>query len=297
MIDKKQYFAFSLVKGLGPINFQKLYSYFPSIVHAWQAPYSELVRSGLQEKVVMEIIETRNKVNIEEELEKIYSQNIDVVTLNDNNYPKLLKQISNPPFLLYYKGKLNDPRDVNSVAVVGTRKISEYGKRVTQNIVTELVKYNLSIVSGLASGIDAVAHQTCLDNNGRTIAVLGFGLNSNVFYPKENIQLAQDILNNNGLILSEYPPHTRPERYFFPQRNRIVAGLSLGTLVTEAPKRSGALLTAKLALDYNREVFTIPGDINSVNSQGPHDLIQTGAKLVTTADDIITEIPLELDSM
>ncbi|MFH1610787.1 MAG: DNA-processing protein DprA [Patescibacteria group bacterium] len=292
MNENKSYFAFSLIKDLGPKNFQKINTYFSSIKQAWDASHSELAKAGLADKIISEIIETRNKINLDQELEKIFKQNINIVTLNDNNYPKLLKQISNPPFLLYYRGKLKDERDKNSIAVVGTRKISNYGKLITDKFVNNLVNNNLTIISGLALGVDAVAHQTCLNNNGRTIAVLGSGLDYDAFYPKDNWRLAEKIIENNGLILSEYPPATKAQRHFFPLRNRIVAGLSLGTLVVEAPIKSGALLTAKIALDQNREVFAVPGAINTQNSTGPHDLIKQGAKLVDNIDDILNELNL-----
>lgn len=291
--NNKYYFGFSLINSLGPKNFQKINNYFSNTKQAWHAPYSELTRSGLQDKIISEIIEVRNKINLDQELEKIFKQSINIVTIEDKKYPKLLKQISNPPFLLYYQGKLDDPRDERCLAVVGTRKFSSYGKITTEKFVNDLINNNISIVSGLALGIDAAAHQTCLDNNGRTIAVLGSGHSPQVFYPKANWRLAQKIINQNGLILSEFPPFTMAERHFFPQRNRIVAGLSLGTIVIEAPAKSGALLTAKLALDQNREVFAVPGYFYSPNSAGPHNLIKSGAKLITSVDDIFSELNLE----
>jgi len=295
--NKKYYFAFSLVENFGPISFQKIKKHFPDLKFAWQASGSELIKAGVTDKVISEIIDIKNKINLEQELEKIFKQNINIITLEDKEYPELLREISNPPFLLYYQGKLEDPRDKCSLAVVGTRKISSYGKLVTEKLVRDLTNNNITIISGLALGVDAAAHESCLNNHGRTIAVLGSGIDRQVFYPRDNWRLGQKIINQDGLIVSEYPPLTKAQRHLFPQRNRIVAGLGLGTLVTEAPIKSGALLTAKLALEQNREVFAVPGQIYSINSTGTHNLIKLGAKLVDCADDIFNELNLPESKM
>jgi len=293
MNEQTKYFiAFSCVPAIGPTKFNLLYSYFSSLATAWQAPYSELLQSGLDEKSTKELITVRNKINLDEILETLDKHNIQVLTLENPDYPPLLKQIHNPPFLLYYKGILSDPRDEFAISVVGTRKISTYGKQVTHHLVSDLTHHQLVIVSGLAFGVDALAHQTCLEAGGRTIAVVACGLDKNSIYPAANLDLAKDIVSSGGLILSEYPPFTQPQKFFFPQRNRIVSGLSLGTLVIEAPLKSGALLTAKLALDQNREVFATPGNILSANSAGPHQLIKLGAKLVSETEDILDTLNL-----
>lgn len=203
-------------------------------------------------------------------------------------YPKLLGQIHDPPQILYCRGNLN-LLNKTCFAVVGTRKLTSYGKEVTQNTVGGLVRAGFVIVSGLAMGIDAVAHQTTLDVGGETIAVLGGGVDDSMIGPSSNFPLAMNILKNNGLIISEYPEGFHANEKTFPQRNRIVSGLSKGVLVVEAPEKSGALITARCALDQNRDVFAVPGNIFSPKSIGPNNLIKSGAKLVTSAKDILDE--------
>lgn len=213
------------------------------------------------------------------------------ITIQDKAYPKLLKEIYDPPKELYILGKLKAEENY-PLAVVGTRKISNYGKQVTIDLVRNLAKAGLTIISGLALGVDGLAHQSCLDVNGRTIAVLGSGLNQ--IYPSIHKKLAEKIIQSGGAIISEYPPDTRPEKWTFPMRNRIIAGLSLGVLVIEAPEISGALITARCALDFGREVFAVPGNIYSQNSVGTNQLIKLGAKPVTKAEDILDALNLEL---
>jgi DNA processing protein len=213
------------------------------------------------------------------------------ITINDPNYPKLLKEIYDPPKELYVWGELKAEENY-PLAVVGTRKVSNYGKQITIDLVRNLAKAGLTIISGLALGVDGIAHQTCLDVNGRTIAVLGSGLNH--IYPAIHRNLAEKIVKSGGAVISEYPPDTKPERWTFPVRNRIIAGLSLGVLVIEAPETSGALITARFALDSGREVFAVPGNINQPNSVGTNQLIKLGAKVVTKAEDILDAFNLVL---
>jgi len=217
--------------------------------------------------------------------EKLEKRKIKFVLPSEKAYPFLLKKISVPPRGLYYQGSLFP--EMIPLAVVGTRKISNYGKTVVKKIVQELVNYNFITVSGLAEGVDTIAHQTALKNKGKTIAVLGSGLDN--IYPVSNKKLAQQIIKM-GAVISEYPLGTSPHRSNFPCRNRIISGLSRGTLVIEAPVKSGALITANFALEQNREVFAIPGTIFQQNSQGTNKLIQEGAKLVTTINDILKEL-------
>lgn len=216
------------------------------------------------------------------------TQEITQITLGNKYYPKLLAQISDPPKSLYCRGNL-DLLHSECFAVVGTRKLTSYGKEVAQKITAGLVQAGFTIVSGLAMGIDAVSHQTTLDNGGKTIAVLGGGVDDENIGPQINFSLAMDILKNKGLVISEYPPGFNPNERTFPQRNRIISGLSRGVMVVEADKSSGALITAKCALDQNRDVFAVPGNIFSSKSYGPNDLIKSGAKLVLTVQDIIDE--------
>jgi len=213
------------------------------------------------------------------------------IDLNNPNYPKLLKQIYDPPKQLYVWGDLRAEENY-PLAVVGTRKISSYGKQATTDLTRNLAKAGLTIISGLALGVDGLAHQSCLDVGGRTIAVLGSGLNK--IYPALHQKLAEKIVHTGGAVISEYEPDQGPTKWTFPLRNRIVAGMSLGTLVIEAPEGSGALITASCSLELGREVFAVPGSIYSQNSFGNNQLIKTGAKVVTSAQDVLDAFNLEL---
>jgi len=212
------------------------------------------------------------------------------ISIEDKNYPKLLKEIKNGPKSLYYRGEIF-PKE-NCFAIVGTRKFSPYGKQVTLEIAGDLAETGLTIVSGLAPGIDTFAHLAVVERGKRTIAVLGTGLDEKSIYPQSNLKLAKKILETKGCLISEYPPETRGTNFTFPQRNRIISGLSLGVLVVEAKEKSGALITAEWAKKQKRLVFAIPGAIDSSNSKGPHQLIKRGAKLVEGANDILKELNL-----
>jgi len=215
---------------------------------------------------------------------------IEILKIEDKNYPKLLKKISNPPKILYYLGKMKAKE--NCFGVVGTRRYSPYGKQVALEIAGDLAEANLTIVSGLAPGIDTFCHQAALEKRGRTIAVLGTGIDEKSIYPQSNIKLARKIVESDGCLISEYPPGTRGTQFTFPQRNRIISGLSLGVLVIEAKEKSGALITAEWTRKQNRKIFAIPGLIHSLNSKGCHRLIKQGAKLVENANDILKELDL-----
>ena len=295
--DKKYYFAFSCVPSMGPARFKRIQEYFNTLEQAWQASLGEFLAAGLDEKTATDIAAVRNKIDLDLELEKLDQEKITLLTKDDPDYSKLLKEIYGAPFLLYAKGTLKDIRDNFSVAVVGTRKISTYGKQVTEKITKDLVRANLAIISGLSTGIDTQAHEATLAEHGRTIAVVGSGLDKKVLYPPSNFYLAEKIIAEGGLVLSEYPPLTGPQKFFFPQRNRIVSGLALGTLVVEAPVTSGALITAKIALDQNREVFAVPGNILTENAIGPNNLIKMGAHAVSEAQDILLTLNLFNDKI
>ena len=211
---------------------------------------------------------------------------IEEIKLTNKKYPKLLKQIASPPKQLYCRGNIN-LFITFCFGIVGTRKLTSYGKEATEMIVNGLSGNNITIVSGLAFGIDAVAHKIAMDNSLPTIAVLGTGVDDKSIYPNTNLPVAQRILKENGLIVSEYPPKTDGFKSNFPARNRIISGLSKGVLVVEAPEKSGALITTKFATEQNRDVFAVPGNIFSANSKGPHMLIQRGAKPVFSAQDIL----------
>lgn len=288
--ELKYWLAFNQISAIGPIRWQRLLRYFPDLKTAWLAPSNELIRAGIEPKITDEVIEEKSKINPDLGLEKLVELDAKIITILDPNYPKLLKEIYAPPPLLYYLGQLDLNNDF-PLAVVGTRKISDYGQQVTQQIVSELAQSGLTIISGLALGIDACAHQAAIDVNGKTIAVLGSGIDQ--IYPAANRRTAQEIIENNGAIITEFPLGMPPLKHNFPQRNRIISGLSLGTLVTEAGEKSGALITARYSLDQNREVFAIPGSIYNQGSFGPNKLIKMGAKTVTESDDILETLNLE----
>jgi DNA processing protein len=235
---------------------------------------------------IQSIYKNLQSVTIASMLEKYKSQNIQCITRFDSYYPSALKQIYNPPWVLYVKGNRDILLNNQMLAIVGTRTPTTYGVRMTDYFVRSFVKHEWTTVSGLAKGIDARVHDTTLKNNGKTIAVLGSGFNH--LYPKENIQLANELITDS-LLLTEYPPERKPNKWHFPARNRIISGLSLGTIVIEAKGKSGSLITANLALEQNREVFAIPGPIDSVYSDGTNLLIQEGAKLVLTPEDVLIE--------
>lgn len=214
------------------------------------------------------------------------------ITINDKNYPVLLKKIKNPPQIIYFLGEIK-PKE-QCLAIVGTRRCSSYGKEIAWQITNDLAETNLTIVSGLAPGIDTIVHQTVVEKKKRTIAVLGTGLDEKSIYPKSNLPLVWQILANGGCLISEYPPGTPGSKFTFPQRNRIIVGLSLGVLVIEAPKESGALITADYAWQNKRKVWAVPGSIHSLTSQGCHLLIKKGAKLVEAATDILTDLNLNI---
>lgn len=226
--------------------------------------------------------------NFSKEISKEILKEIKTLKIEDENYPSLLKAISKPPTPLYIKGELikNEP----CFAIVGARRCSDYGKEIAFSIAKNLVQSGIIIVSGMARGIDSFAHQGAIEGGGRTIAVLGTGIDEKSIYPKENIGLSRKIVAKGGCLISEYPVGTRGLRQNFPERNRIIAGLSLGVLVVEAKIKSGALITARLSKIQGRKIFAVPGSIHLLNSKGPHFLIKNGAKLVESADDILKEL-------
>ena len=290
--ELKYWLAFSRLPQIGPARFKKIYTYFPTMEQAYFAPMSEWQKVGLDEKITRAFFDLKNKINLEHDWEYLQREQIQIITIKNPAYPSLLKQIANPPALLFVKGNLNNINYQYNLAVVGSRKFTNYGQEAAYQIVGDLVKNKIAIVSGLALGIDALAHQAALKNQGQTIAVLGAGVDRSSIYPRANFYLAEQILKNNGTLISEYPPQSWPQKQNFPLRNRIIAGLCLGTLVIEAGARSGSLITAFLALEQNREVFAIPGSIFNELSAGTNMLIKKGAKVVTQANDILEELNL-----
>ncbi|KKS14353.1 MAG: protecting protein DprA protein [Candidatus Daviesbacteria bacterium GW2011_GWB1_41_5] len=282
--------ALHSINGLGPIRLKAVLEYFKDPKLAWFAKEYEFLQIGIPKNVATLLVETRKKLDPEKYTESIQKSGIKWMTIFDLDYPKLLKEIYDPPVLFYYKGEIL-PSDKRSIAVVGTRKITGYGKLVTEKMVRELVGYKVTIVSGLARGVDTQAHKTTIENQGRTLAVLGGGLNK--IFPPENTTLAQKIATGFGAVISEFPPDALSLPGNFPARNRIISGLSLATLVTEAAQDSGSLITAKLALEEGRDVFAVPGPITSDLSMGPSLLIKQGARLVTSANEILEELGIE----
>ncbi len=290
--DLKYWNALNQNLKIGSRRFKKLYTYFPNMEQAWHADSLELKKAGLEDKIVDYVLVKRPTISPDQEIEKLTRENIKIVTLKDKNYPKLLKEIYDPPALLYIRGEIKE-QDEFAIGVVGTRKISQYGKQIIPDIVQELASNKITIVSGLALGSDTLAHQAAVAVKGRTIAVLGSGIDRQSIYPYSNKSLSE-IIANHGAVISEYSLGTLPLKQHFPARNRIISGLSIGTLVTEAPSDSGALITARFAVEQNRDVFAIPGNIYSQNSQGPNSLIKQGAKLITCAQDILDELNLSM---
>ena len=288
----KYTFALSFAKKIGPVKFSVLLRKFGSAEKAYNAPVDEL-KAVLGNKLALQFESFRKSFNPEKKMEEIRKKGIEVICLGDKNYPRLLKNISDPPICLYLKGNsslLNLYDSSIYFAVVGTRKPSNYGRLVTRRIVSELAVRDVVIVSGLAMGIDAIAHKTTLENDGRTVAVLGCGVD--VIYPRENARLYEEILKKKGAIISEFPPGQLVLKGLFVSRNRIISGLSRGTLVVEGTKRSGSLITASYAAKQGREVFGVPGPITSSLSEAPNLLIKQGATLVTEAEDIFATFSL-----
>ncbi len=293
MDDTKYWVAFSRIASVGRARFERLERYFGLLQRAWEAPSGELIEAGIDEKTAATIVAQRRTLSPETEVERLQRLQIEALTWNDPRYPARLKQIYERPPVLYCRGRI-EGADEWAVAVVGTRRATAYGRQAAETITTDLARQQITIVSGLARGIDAVAHQAAIQAGGRTIAVLPCPVDQ--VYPAQNARLAQAI-REHGALVSEYPPGTTIHRDFFFRRNRIVAGMSLGVLVIEAGDRSGALLTAQNALEENREVFAVPGSIFSPYSRGTNELIQqSGAKLVREARDVLTELNLTMVS-
>jgi len=284
--DLKYWNALAKTNLIGAVRFKKLSSYFPDMEIAFSASCDEYIKAGLQQNVAEELISKRQTINPEKEYEILQQEEINAITLNDERYPKLLKEIYDAPAIIYYKGAIETLNDAG-IGVVGSRKISSYGQQAAAFLVKNLAKNGVSIISGMALGIDAIAHSSTLEVSGTTVAVLGSGLDKANVYPSHNRYLSQKIIGSNGVIISEYPAGTAPLHYNFPQRNRIISGLSLGVLVIEAAEKSGALITARTALDQNREVFAVPGSIFSETSKGSNILLKKGAHLITSAEDIL----------
>ncbi len=287
--DEARYWVgFSQAKFIGPTRISRLLERFGDLATAWAAPVHEL-RAVLDERALKGVLAARRDLDLDREMERYDRLGVRVLTLADEGYPRLLREIPAPPPVLYVKGRLVEGDD-RAVGIVGTRRLTPYGREVTAALSGDLAASGVTIVSGLARGIDGVAHQTALQAGGRTIAVLGCG--PDVVYPPEHRNLAERIVEQ-GALLSEYPPGRQPDAQNFPARNRIISGLSLGVIVIEAPERSGALITADFAADQGRDVFVVPGSVLSAASAGTNRLLRDGARPVRAAADVLEDLGLD----
>lgn len=294
MSDLKYWLGFNLVKGIGPAKLEAMLDYFGSAAAAWQANEEQLAHIGVDSRTIATFLQMRQELDLDAYVQRLETAGVQALTWDSPEYPSYLRQAPGAPPVLYVMGRITEA-DRWAVAVVGTRRLTSYGRQVTQELVSGLVQQGITIISGLARGIDGIAHQTTVKMGGRTIAVLGSGLDH--IYPAEHRRLAQQIVDQQqGAIVSEYALGVQPEARNFPPRNRIISGLSAGVLVVEAGERSGALITAQFALEQNREIFAVPGYITSPASKGTNRLIQEGAKLVTSVQDILDELNMSMVS-
>ena len=285
----RYWLGFNLVRGIGPVRLRMLLDFFGDIQSAWEAPEQALREIKLNRRSLGNFLKARRQVDLDEVLRQVERAGAHVLTWDTPDYPNLLRQITDAPPVLFVRGTLT-PADEWSVALVGTRKATVYGREVAHRLATDLVQNRVTLVSGLARGIDSIAHKAALDAGGRTLAVLGSGVDH--IYPAEHRKLAEAIIEN-GALISDYPLGTRPEAANFPARNRIISGLSLGVVVVEAGVKSGALITADFALDHGREVFAVPGSILSPASVGCNRLLRDGAGIVTEIADILETLHLD----
>ncbi|OGY23212.1 MAG: DNA protecting protein DprA [Candidatus Woykebacteria bacterium RBG_13_40_15] len=291
--DLPYYVALAATPGIGPVHFKLLIKHFKTAENIWREK-EEVLEKVLTPAIFRQFIAFRKSFDVDSYYKKIAAKNVKVITIDDKSYPSILKEISDPPPVLYIKGNLDLGVENRCIAVVGSRKITSYGRQVTEILVGDLVAAGFTIISGLARGVDSLAHKATLENKGKTIAVLGSGVCN--IYPPENVSLAENIINNDGAVISEYPLEMLATPGNFPSRNRIISGLSLGVLVTEAGEDSGSLITAGLAGEQGREVFAVPGPIYSGLAKGPAQLIKQGAKLVMNVGDILEELNIDLRS-
>ncbi len=297
---KRYWVGLNTIEAVTPRRFHLLLNYFSDLEKAWYASEEKLREVPGGEEFAARLVEGRDDDAVDDELRRCEDQGIQLITLEDNLYPEPLRSIAKPPPLLYVKGEYRQD-DLMAIGMVGTRKYSNYGKRMAEKLSDQLCRAGFTVISGMARGIDTFSHQAALNANGRTIAVMGTGFA--VPYPRENVNLMRRI-SASGAVLSEFPLDQGPSRWSFPQRNRVISGLSRGVLVVEAPAKSGALITAHDALNQGREVFAVPGDARRSTMRGNHGLIKDGAKLVEDAADVVEEfnnlqlsLPLEEDAV
>jgi len=291
--DDKYWLGFSLVPEIGPRRLALLRNRFGDLASAWFASESQLREAGLEKQPAANLIATRTRLDLDVEYAKVERLGAWLVTLADDRYPTLLSRFPDAPTVLYVRGTLT-PQDNRALSIVGTRKATSYGRDVAHDLGKQLAQNGVTVISGLAHGIDSAAHRGAIEGGGRTIAVLGCGIDR--VYPPDNRELAHEIAAH-GAIVSEFPIGTPPEGRNFPRRNRVISGLALGVLVVEADRGSGALITAEIALDQGREVFAVPGNIYNPTSQGTNKLIQDWAKLVMDVNDILEELNLQHEAI
>jgi len=292
--DLKYWLALTLIKDIGPVTAKRLLSALGTPKRVFDSSANELKNiEGINDSKIRGISEFNSWDEVEKEIDEIKSHNVRIIRYTDEEYPESLRYIDDSPVILYVRGSFIK-KDKYAVAIVGSRNMTPYGKKITETIASELALCGITIVSGMARGIDAISHKSALKANGRSIAVLGSGLDNP--YPPENKGLF-DELSEKGCVISEFPMGTPPNKENFPQRNRLISGLSLGVLVVEAAARSGSLITAGCALDQGKDVFAVPGSITSSNSEGTNELIKKGAKLVQKAEDILEDIAPHLKGL
>jgi DNA processing protein len=289
-MSRKFWAAFNAVGGVGPVAIRRLLDRFGDLEAAWSASASELGAAGLDRATATAVVQQRPKIDPDAIMSRLEAMGGHLLLFTDPQYPRRLREIDDSPPLLYTLGDIT-PNDEWAVAIVGTRQATAYGLQVTEKLAGDLARSQVTVVSGLALGVDGRAHRTALEAGGRTIAVLGSGIDQ--VYPPEHRRLAESIVRQ-GAIVSEYPQGTPPLAKNFPNRNRVIAGLCLGVVIVEGDVTSGARFTADFAGEQGREVFAVPGNIFSARSALPHRLLQDGAKLVTNADDILSELNLAL---
>ncbi|MGB7069276.1 MAG: DNA-processing protein DprA [Pyrinomonadaceae bacterium] len=290
----KDWISLNMTPGVGPRAATKLLERFGSPDGVFHARRTELESLLLRPETIESIIKGEFHDKAAGELEQVRQSGGDVLILDDGSYPYLLREIADPPITLYVRGEWQACFEAPCVAVVGSRKCSTYGSNAAEMLARDLASRGICIVSGLARGVDTAAHRGAIRGGGKTIAVLGTGING--AYPKENTRLIGEILESGGAVISQFPLGTPPLKDNFPYRNRIISGLSLGVLIIEASERSGSLITARLAMEQNREVMAVPGNITSGNSIGSNYLIKCGAKLVQQWQDVVAELPSEISS-
>jgi DNA processing protein len=289
MSDARRYWlGFSLVKGIGAVRLRKLLDHFGDAESAWGASQSALVSAGITPKLAERVTQIRSQVNLEALWAETIDKGITVLTWDDAAYPAYLKEVDQPPPILYLRGELT-PDDAYAVAIVGTRNVTAYGRQVAEELSAYLARNGVTVVSGLARGVDAIAHSAALKSGGRTLAVLGSGVDR--IYPPEHRKMAEEIIQR-GALISDYAPGTPPDSTNFPPRNRIISGLSLAVVVIEAGETSGALITAEFAVEQGREVFAVPGNILAPQSKGTNRLIQNGARPLLNPQDVLEALDL-----